>query len=436
MSTFKRLGIPGPRPNFILGNLIDIGREGMNGMFPKWTKKYGPIVGFFIGGRPQVLITDFELIRHVMVKDFNIFSDRSQCIPGGVHPTAELQKMILWSSNDAFRHMRATLSPTFSSYKLNAMEPLMMRSIDKLDTELNDKAKSGDEINLRPLMTEFTFSSGVKCIFGLDLSTKHLSSDFKSFAEAARPRLDKSILAMAMVLFPLLDHIAYPLRLLWERFRMYMLWSPEGVCYNIVKKIVQTRREAKFESIDFLQLLMTAKRVKSTTDMDLEMSSEDANVNVLNKDIQNENLSEEEILSNAMVFLLASYETTLVTLQFVLHNLISHQTIQDELREELRKVMDKDSKSINYSSVSKVPLLLRIINETLRIFPPAMPFTARVANEDYEYEGITIPKGATVFIGVSSIHNDPKLWPEPEKFRPERFESDFDKLAFLPFGGG
>lgn len=81
MSILKRLGIPGPKPNFIFGNLIDIGFGGLNSVFPKWTEKYGPIVGFYFGGRPQVLVTDFDLIRHILVKDFYKFSNRNQCIP-------------------------------------------------------------------------------------------------------------------------------------------------------------------------------------------------------------------------------------------------------------------------------------------------------------------------------------------------------------------
>ncbi len=400
MSKFKRLRIPGPKPNFIFGNLIDIGREGMNVAFPKWTKKYGSIVGFFIGGRPQMLVTDFELIRHMLIKDFQIFSNKSQGVPGGVHPAPELQNMIVWATNNTWRNLRATISPSFSSYKLNAMEPLMMTSIEKLVNVLNEKSESGQEINVRPLVSELTFSTGVKCIFGLDLSLNQISNDTKYFLQATAPRLDNSILAMSMVLFPSLEFIAYPLRVLWERFRLHMLWSPEGVCYDIAKKIVQTRREAKVESVDFLQLLMNAKGVKSTSDMDLEMSTDDVKLNSLNKQVQGKSLSEEEILSNAMIFLLASYETTMVTLQFTLHNLINHQNIQDKLRNDLRNVVDNGNNSINFSSLSKVPLLLHVIKETLRMFPPVMPFTTRVPNKDYEYKGIVIPKGTTVFIGV------------------------------------
>src|ERR1700744_6281784 len=74
MSIFERLGILGPKPNLMIGNWYDIAKDGLVGVFPKWTTKYGPIVGFYLGGQPQVLITDLELIKLVMIRDFDIFS--------------------------------------------------------------------------------------------------------------------------------------------------------------------------------------------------------------------------------------------------------------------------------------------------------------------------------------------------------------------------
>jgi cytochrome P450 len=436
LSIFKRLRIPGPTPNFIFGNLLDIGREGLHLLFPKWTKQFGPIVGFFFGGRPQIMITDLELIRRVLVKDFHKFSDRSQCIPGGVHPVPVLQNMIAWCNYSSWKNLRASMSPSFSSSKLAAMEPLMIASIDKLVSELDDKADSGEEFNLRSYIYELTFSTGSKSVFGLDLSLKQLTNEVKGFLEVSTPRLDRSILAMTMMLFPSLSFIAYPLRIWWERFRFYMLWSPEGLCYDVTNKIVQNRKAAPVQSADFLHLLMNTKRVQTSGVTDLEMSSEDAKSSnrVMDKQLHTENISDDEIVTNAMILLIGSYETTSITLQFCLHNLVQHQSIQDELRSQLRKTVGKGS--VSFSTLSDVPLLNHIIKETLRMFPPISPFLTRVANENYEYEGIVIPRGMPVFIGVSSIHNDPKLWPDPETFRPERFESTFDKLAYLSFGAG
>lgn len=100
LTIFKRLHIPGPRPNFIFGNLFDIKREGLNALCPKWTKKYGPMVGFYFGGRPQLMLTDLELIRRVLVKDFHKFSDRSQCIPVNTYENSRPEVLIISDSFD------------------------------------------------------------------------------------------------------------------------------------------------------------------------------------------------------------------------------------------------------------------------------------------------------------------------------------------------
>lgn len=68
--------------------------------------------------------------------------------------------------------------------------------------------------------------------------------------------------------------------------------------------------------------------------------------------------------------------------------------------------------------------------------PPASMGMARSALHNYEYKGYQIPKGTGVFVDVFSIHYDPQLWPEPYKFKPERFKNDYDKFTFLPFGVG
>lgn len=355
-----------------------------------------------------------------------------------MHPVPLLQSMLVWCQYDAWRSLRASMSPSFSSSKLNAMEPIVTASIETLVSDLDDKANSGEEFNMKSFIYELTYSSGSKCFFGLDSSLKNLTNETEQFLQVASPRLDKSILATIMILFPSLTFIVYPLRVWWERFRFYMLWSPEGFCYDFTKKIVQHRKDSQIQSADFLQLLIKSKRVKASGDTDLEMTSEDikSTNSLISKGLKSENFSDDEIVTNAMILLIASYETTSISLQFCLHNLVNHQSIQEELRTELRKAVCEDRKAISCSTVSNVPLLNRIINESLRMFPPVSTFVTRIANEDYEYEGIVIPKGMPIFIGISSIHNNPNVWPNPEEFRPERFEGASDKMSFLPFGAG
>ena len=80
-----------------------------------------------------------------------------------------------------------------------------------------------------------------------------------------------------------------------------------------------------------------------------------------------------------------------------------------------------------------------VIDETLRMYPPASRLD-RVASNDYEYEGIKIKKGQVVGVAIYAMHHDPDLYPNPEKFDPNRFSDENKKnresVAFLPFGAG
>lgn len=80
-----------------------------------------------------------------------------------------------------------------------------------------------------------------------------------------------------------------------------------------------------------------------------------------------------------------------------------------------------------------------VIDESLRLNPPVTRFD-RVANKDIEFEGLKVKKGQVFVVPIYPLHHDPEIFPEPEKFIPERFSDENkktrDNSAFLPFGIG
>lgn len=82
-----------------------------------------------------------------------------------------------------------------------------------------------------------------------------------------------------------------------------------------------------------------------------------------------------------------------------------------------------------------------VIDETLRMYPPAQRVERECTN-DIEYGHLKLKKGQTVIVPVYALHHDPDLYPEPDRFQPERFLKDSaayksrDPMAFLPFGAG
>lgn len=420
MTLFERLGIPGPKPNLIIGNVTDIMKRGTCKAFPEWTKKYGPIVGFYLGARPQLLISDLDLIGRILITDFRQFNNRHVITPGGIHPQLQFKDLMVWANGDAWKKLRTTLSTSFSSSKLNKMEEAMTAVVDNMLSEVEVSAKSGREFNFKSHAYKLSFDIDTNCIFGVNVSNLGTRLTH-SMMESVSPKLERSVLVITMMLFPALTFITYPLRVLWETIRLKMMWSHEGVFVEFVKNVVKTHRESKIRRDNFLQLLLDCEETRETLSTVATTK---------------QRLSEEAVIANAFTFFLASFETTATALQYVISDLVNNQNVQDELRNKLQHQVALHGGAANLDVFTKVPLLSYVIMESLRMHPPVAPFTTRSADKDYNYNGLLIPKKTGIFIDVISVQNDVTVWSEPEKYQPERFSKDFNKVAFLPFGIG
>ena len=87
----------------------------------------------------------------------------------------------------------------------------------------------------------------------------------------------------------------------------------------------------------------------------------------------------------------------------------------------------------------QLPYSERVIKEAMRLYPPVWISNAP-SNGRCDVDGYTIPKNSVIFISPYVLHHDPRFFDEPEEFKPERWENDFEKTlpryAYFPFGGG
>lgn len=112
-SVFKRLGIPGPEPSIISGNLIEIMKKGQFQANVDWSKKYGRVFGYFEGYTPVMSVSDPDLLKHILVKDFKNFQCRKQ------FPLAPRKSLGLFLENGLqWKRSRNLLTPAFSSGKM------------------------------------------------------------------------------------------------------------------------------------------------------------------------------------------------------------------------------------------------------------------------------------------------------------------------------
>lgn len=137
----------------------------------------------------------------------------------------------------------------------------------------------------------------------------------------------------------------------------------------------------------------------------------------------------------------AGRETSILTLEWAISLLLNHPEAMQKLRAEIDNNIGH-GRLMDESDIQKLPYLRCVVNETLRLYPAAPLLLPHCASEDCKVGGYDVPKGTIVLANAWAVHRDPKLWEEPEKFMPERFEAkglmDKEELnwKFLPFGMG
>jgi cytochrome P450 len=141
--------------------------------------------------------------------------------------------------------------------------------------------------------------------------------------------------------------------------------------------------------------------------------------------------------AQGILFFLAAYDTSSVTLANIFYNISKNPSVQERLYEELSELENIDIKSL-----SQLKYLNACIMETLRLAPPLARFD-REASQDYVLgnTGITIPKGTLVTFSPFTVHHNPEYFKDPFEYNPDRFMPDSKiqphyKKAFFPFGDG
>lgn len=136
----------------------------------------------------------------------------------------------------------------------------------------------------------------------------------------------------------------------------------------------------------------------------------------------------------------AGMDTTVITVEWAMAELVKHPRVQQKAQEELDRVVGRD-RIITEADFVNLPYLNCLVKEALRLHPPTPLMLPHKANTNVKLAGYDIPKGSNVHVNVWAIARDPQVWKEPLEFRPERFqEEDIDikghDFRVLPFGAG
>ncbi|XP_058793135.1 cytochrome P450 6B1-like [Phymastichus coffea] len=406
--------IEGPKPIPFFGNFKDVilGKKHDAMLIQEFYEQFKnePLVGIYSLSSPKLIVKDLDLIKDVLIKDFNVFADRGIKIHEKVEP---FSLHIFNLEYKRWKPVRAKLTPIFTSGKLRDMFYLIADCGTHFQNYVERLAEKSDAVDCRELTAKFTTDSIGVCAFGLNMNS--IAEEDSEFRKFGRSLFEPSFRNKAKRLLRQFAPAIY------DVIGRYMQPAADKFFEKCVKETMTFRKDNNVRRNDFLDLLI-----------DLKNNPEK---------IQTFELTDQLLISQAFVFFAAGFETSSTTMANALHELALNQDIQDKLRKEINEELEKCNGKLTYDSVKNMRYLDQIIKETLRKYPPVTMLVRKtLTSYTFNDTKCTIPKNMSVFIPIWSIHRDPEIYRNPEVYDPERFSEENEKsrhpMTFLPFGDG
>lgn len=382
------------------------------------------VVGYYRGRTPELHIRDPELIKDILIKDFLHFH------PRGLSKNRETEPLfnnLFHGEGDTWKLLRQRLSPAFTSGKLKAMYPLIVKCAEALQNLAEDIAENNDEFDVRELMARFTTDFISACGFGIDSdSINNEQSLFRTLGRKMFTRTFKSLITVPLKeMFPLLAS------------RLTVLNPDIEVTITKILELVRKQRNYKPSGRnDFVDLLLEMESMGKIRVESVEKRNPDGSPVIVEKEMDLSLMS-----AQLFVFFAAGFETSSSATSFTLHQLAFHQDIQSQVHEEIDRVLSKYNNKLSYDAVKEMTLLDRVFKEAMRIFP-SLGVLNRDCARKYTIPGlnITIDPGVQIVIPINAIQNDEQYFENPKEFNPDRFLEENvkkrNKYVYLPFGEG
>ncbi|KAH6828471.1 cytochrome P450 [Perilla frutescens var. hirtella] len=426
--------VPGPPTMPVVGHLPLLAKYGPD-VFSVLAKRYGPIYRFHMGRQPLVIVADAELCREVGIRKFKYFSNRS--IPSPIAASPLHQKGLFFTRDSRWSTMRNTILSVYQPSHLAKLIPTMQDFIESATENLDSKDFTFSDLSLK-LATDVIGKAAFGVDFGLSKpQSRHVEKEKISRQEddhvqeflnqhmysTSQLKMDLSG-SFSIILGLLIPVLQEPFRQILKRIPGTMDWKVERTNNNLsnrLDEIVHSRmKDNNLSSKDFLSLILRARE------------SETAAKNVFTKDY---------VSAVTYEHLLAGSATTSFTLSSVVYLVACHLDVERKVLEEIDAFVPHDQIPTSHDLQHKFPYLDQVIKEAMRVYTVS-PLVARETSSEVNIGGYALPKGTWVWLALGVLAKDPKNFPEPEKFRPERFDPNGEEekrrhpYANIPFGIG
>ncbi|XP_043666188.1 cytochrome P450 9e2-like [Vespula pensylvanica] len=410
-SYFKEKGLLHDSPLPIFGNMASyfFRRKPVYLILADLYNKYSQTkyFGFYDFMSPVIVLRDPEIINSIGIKNFDNFCDHTSFV---AENEPLMAKNLFQLRGDTWREMRKILSPTFTSSKMKMMFGLVQECAENFVNHIAMRSEKGWTTEMKDIFTNYTNDVVATTAFGIGIdSIKDPNNDFITLTKTVL-NFD-SIVSTKLLLgrnFPWLFK-TLNIKLFGEKTRIFFR--------NVIIDSIKTREEKGIIRPDMIQMMMESR--------------------------EKMHMSYDDMTAQAFVFFLAGSDSTATFMCFLAHEIAVNNEVQIKLREEIDQSLKITNGQPTYDVIMNLKYLDAVINETLRLYP-LTSFVDRYCSKSLELppaipggKSFTLKPGTSVWFLPYSIHRDPKYFPNPEKFDPNRFiDGNIDPLVYFPFGIG
>ncbi|KAK5639986.1 hypothetical protein RI129_010797 [Pyrocoelia pectoralis] len=375
-------------------------------------KKFG---GYHLLIRPIFVPTDLDLIRKILINDFDHFTDHIGYVNAETDP---ISVNVFNAKGSHWQRIRSKLSSAFTPAKSKIMFETALKTAEDFKQLMKKYVDRNESFDIKEVSERFT--TDVIVSYGFGIESNALQSGTSQFRKLVSELL-ASIRIMLAVFFPELLSF-FRITTYSKNFTNFFI--------NLVEETAKYRKQNGIVRDDFIHHLLQNSSDHTITNSEvMEMNRGDIGSSL------------NEMAGECFSFYSAGYETSAIAISFTLHELALNQGIQNKIREEIKVILEKHNGKITYEAIKEMEYLNDCVYESMRVYPP-VPTNTRLCTKSYKIpnSNVVINKGTYVFLPIYAIHKDPEHFPNPEKFDPDRFSKRGNKsresAAFFPFGDG
>ncbi|KYN29648.1 Cytochrome P450 9e2 [Trachymyrmex cornetzi] len=367
--------------------------------------------GFYFMTTPVFLLRDPELIKNILVKNFESFPNRLDF--SGSNDSL-LKNNLFSLCGEKWRNVRNLLTPSFTSNKIKMMFTLISESAQDFAKFITTLPADKGCINMKDAFSKYTNDVIATCAFGIKInSMKDPTNEFYiNGKEISNFRGIRALKFLLLRTFPKLSQILN-LKIITDYLSDFYK--------NIVRTTIATRDAEHITRPDMLQLMMDIRGKEGRRELDID-----------------------DMTAQAFIFFLGGFETSSTAISFVAHEIAANPDVQTKLQQEVDNILKESNGEVSYEAINRLEYLNAVISEALRLYPP-FPILERICEKAYELPSalpdekpVILKKGMTVWVPAFAIQRDEKYYDNPEKFDPERFVNNkmHDSSCYIPFGLG